>query len=180
MGIKTSKFRSETNKRFTKQLFWDLQRDMTLISRVIEPMFSLHDDVEGCINFRKEYIRDMDPSGYKTATRLLENYDHWKLLMKSPWFREAKKEWDEELQAKQEAEAMEVLREIMKGGDDVKVSEQIAAAKAVLAKTERSTKSGKPPRGRPTTEEVEGQLKEEARLSREEQEDAARIQLVRK
>lgn len=167
-----------TNQRYTRQLFYDVSIDVESKAKSIEPLFTLHHDQPGLINFRKEYLKDMDATGYKTAVRLLEDYDHWQLLMKSKWFKEAKEEWDKELSAKMEAQALDVLKVIMKGGDDVKVSEQIAAAKALLGKSKTIIKEDKPRRGRPTKEEIEGHLKEEARLTKEEMEDLARIKKV--
>lgn len=177
MAIKKTKFRSASNQRFTAQLFYDMWSTMPQHQRLIPPMYSLHDDVEGCINFRKEYLADMDPSGYKTATRLLENYDHWQYLMRTKWFKAAKAEWDKELAAKMEAEASDVLRSIMRGDDEsVKISEQISAAKVMLGKSKTIGKAEETlKRGRPSKEEVQGELKEQARLTKEEQEDLERI-----
>jgi hypothetical protein len=158
-----------------------MQREMPIEQRVIKPMFTLHDDVDGYINMRKEYLRDMDPSGYKTAVRLLESYEHWQMLLRTKWFAAAKEMWDKELAAKLEAEATDTLRGIMNDvGDNVKTSERITAAKALLGKAKTI---GKQPveskgRGRPSKEEVEGELKREAQLNKEEQEDLARIRLV--
>ena len=181
MGIKKSKFRAESNNvRYTVQLFYDKQIDLPTKNKLIDPMFSLHDDVEGVINFRKEYVKDMDTTGYKTATRLLENYDHWKLLMKLKWFQEAKKEWDAEVAAKMDAEATDTLREIMNNLEgDVKVSEKISAAKTLLGKAAKIGKTETvAKRGRPSKNEVEGELKEQARLTKEEREDLKRIRSV--
>ena len=178
----TSKFRTPTNNvRYTSQLFWDMWIELPHDRRTCQPMFTLHEDKEGLINFRKEYVRDMDPTGYTTATRLLENFDHWGRLMGTKWFKEAKKEWDKELAAKMDAEATAVLQKILKGGDEIKTSEQIAAAKVMLGKAKTV---GKKPvvsvgRGRPSKEEVEGELKNQARLTKEEQDDLDRIRKIR-
>lgn len=147
---------------------------------MIEPLFSLNHDVKGLINFRKEYVRDGDPTGYKTGTRLLENYDHWLLLMRTNWFSEAKKVWDVELASKMDSEAVTVLTDIMRGGEDVKTSERIAAARILLGKAKTIGKPEKkdPVRGRPSKEEIEGNL---VNLTKEEktlQDDLKRIRAV--
>jgi hypothetical protein len=182
--VRNSKFRSDNNTRYTQQLFFELWRDLPVDKRTFQPMFSLHDDIEGLVNFRQEYVRDMDPTGYKTATRLLENYDHWQLLMKSKWFKEAKAEWDKELAAKMEKEALDALRGIIIADDEsgVKISDRISAAKVLLGKSKTikgDMEKGELKRGRPSKEEVQGALKEEVRLSKEEEEDASRIRLVK-
>lgn len=181
MTITINKFRSpKNNGLYTIQLFWDHQQQMPEDRKLIEPMYTLHNDVKGMINFRKEYIRDMDPTGFKTANRLLENYEHWNLLMRTKWFREVKAEWDKELAAKMDADATDVLKEIMKGGDDIKTSERIAAAKVMLGKAKAlGPKPETSKRGRPSTDEVNGELKEQARLTKEEQEDLKRIRSIK-
>ena len=177
-------FRSKANgKRYTVQLFFDLVRDLPIEKRTGEgPYYTLHHDHEGMINFRKEYLKDEDSTGYTTAVRLLESYDHWQLLMKAQWFREAKELWDEELNAKLEARAHRALIRIMED-DDAKRSEQLAAAKAVLAEEAKRNprkKKQAPSRGRPTNDEVEGKLNQRAQEVIDLEEDAKRIKLVHK
>jgi len=182
MAVIKSKFRGENNTRYTQQLFYEMSIELGPNRCTIEPMYSLHQDVDGLINFRKEYIKDMDPTGYKTATRLLENYDHFLFLMRSNWFKTAKAEWDKELAAKMEQEALDKLRGILNATEsDIKPSERISAAKALLARSDALKASGEPQnakkRGRPTKDEVAGALKEEIRLTKEEMEDLERIGL---
>lgn len=153
---------------------------MGLDVRSMKPMFSLHQDVPGVINFRKEYVRDGDVTGYKTGTRLLENYDHWQLLMRASWFREAKKVWDEELASKMDSEALQTLTEIMRDTEGAKTSERISAARILLQKAKQisSTPKAKNERGRPSKEEIEGNLKiltEEEKIL---QDDIRRIRAV--
>lgn len=179
MGIKNTRFRTHNNIRYTKQLFWDMSRNMAIADRVIEPIYTLHDDVDGMINFRKEYVRDMDPTGYKTAMRLLESYDHWNLLMRGQWFREAKSEWDKEIAAILEKEATDVLRGIALDCD-LKPAERTSAAKAILGRVKAIKGGDKAPvgRGRPSHEEVQGELKRQAALTKDELEDLKRIKGV--
>jgi hypothetical protein len=181
MGIKNTRFRTHNNIRYTKQLFWDMHRMMANADKAIDPIYTLHDDVEGLINFRKEYVRDMDPTGYKTANRLLESYDHWNLLMRGQWFRDAKAEWDKEIAAILEKEATDVLRGIALDSD-LKPAERTSAAKAILGRaksirTPEKTTVG-PGRGRPSNEEVQGELKRQAALTKDELDDLKRIQGV--
>lgn len=178
MGIKSTKFRGGNNIRYTQQLFYEPSMEMGN-RRVIEPMYSLYDDVEGLINFGKEYVKDMDPTGYKTSLRLLENYDHWQQLSRTRWFKEAKIEWDKELAAKMEQEATDILRGIALDSD-LKPAERISAAKAILgrAKAVKAPEKAPTTRGRPTNEEVTGELKRQASLTKEELEDLKRIRGV--
>lgn len=168
----TKPFRSEANTRYTKQIFFEQWRDLPIEQRVGEPPFTLFLDKEGYINFGKEYVADGDPTGYTTATRLLDGYPHWKQLEKAMWFRAAKAIWDEELDAKLKAEALLKIRELSKG-DDAKA---LQAAK-YLANQEYKEKTSK--RGRPSKEEVEGKLNEDAEEAKRLREDAERIRLIK-
>lgn len=176
-----SKFRQPTsNKRYTVQLFYETSINLAVEKRMIEPMFSLHQDVKGLINMRKEYVRDGDPTGYKTATRLLENYDHWLLLMRTSWFAEAKKVWDVELASKMDSEAVGVLTEIMRDTEGAKTSERISAARILLGKAKTIGKEDKvSQRGRPSKEEIEGNLKVLTREEKTLQDDLSRIRAIK-
>lgn len=176
MRIEKPKFRNENNQRYCKQLFYDMWIRLGNENRMFSPLYTLHDEKEGYICFGKEYIKDMDPTGYKTSQRLLEDFNHFNLLMRSPWFREAKEIWDNEIKAKLQAEGLQAIREISRSTeeDGVKAAQRLSAAKMLLD----YGKAPKAPRrtaGRPTTEEVQGELKKEAKLTKEHEDDAARI-----
>lgn len=172
------KFRHpKSNHRYTKQLFYELSRDMIIEARTFEPLYTLHQDVEGYINFRREYISDRDPTGYKTASRLLENYDHWQLLMKSLWFKEAKELWDAEMSAAIEQEAMAIVRGILRD-KELKPAERLSAAKILLSVHNPSKKTVQARRGRPSAEEVEGNLKADTAAEKAMQDDLERIRSI--
>lgn len=165
-------YKNENNQRYSKQLFYETWRELPVDQRLGDPPFSLTLERDGLICFGKEYIADGDPSGYKTSTRLLGDFAYWKHLLRAGWFRDAVEQWNEELDAKLKAEALDKIREIAKG-DDAKA---LAAAKFIA--TQEYKKSGGAKRGRPSKEEVLGKLEEEARNERDLQEDAARIRLI--
>lgn len=166
-------YRNDMNQRYTKQLFFEMWRDLPEDQRKITPPFSLHIKREGYVCFGEEYINDADPTGYTTAVRLLGDYGHWKALEGARWFREAKAIWDEELDAKLKAEGLAKIRELSKG-DDAKALQ----AARYLANQEYKEKNASK-RGRPSKEEVEGKLAEDAAEAKRLQEDADRIRLIR-
>lgn len=161
------------NQRYSKQLFYELWQTLPLDDRAIEPAFSLHIKREGLICFREEYVNDADMSGYTTSVRLLGDYGYWKHLMKASWFRDAVKEWDEEIEAKLYAEGMLKIRQLASSDD----KGALTAAKYLADKNFKLEKKGTV-RGRPSNEEVEGVLKEAARELSEHEQDAERIGLV--
>jgi len=175
----SSPFRNQTNQRYTKQLFHDMQQTMTIEDRLIKPMFTLHHDQPGLINFRKVYVALGDPTGYKVSQEYLEDYSHWELLMKSPWFREAKEVWDRELDAKLSSEGLTAIRAFADGIEDVPPALQLQASKYLADKQYRKVLKEAPARGRPSKEEVTGELKKAVADTADIASDLARIRSVK-
>ena len=174
----SSSFRHpDTNVRFTSQLFWDRQQLMLTAQKTREPLYTLHHDKPGLINFRRVYVELADPTGYKIANKLLEDYSHWQMLMKQPWFREAKELWDQELDAKLKSEGLEAIRMFADGIEGVAPAVQLTAARYLADSAHRKTKAA--PRGRPSKEEVSGELKREATESSDMAADLARIRSIK-
>ena len=162
---------NQVSKRPTKSLFHEMWIGIPIESRTGTPKFSLHRDKPGLINFGKEYIAYGDMTGYKIADKYLEGYSHWNMLMKAQWFKEAKAIWDEEIEARLHAEAMETLVAISKGEGP----QAIQAAKFLATKQYREKGSLAKGRGRPTKDQIEGELKREAEDLKTITNDAARI-----
>ncbi len=166
-------FKNESNQRYTKQLFYEQWAGLTQDERVWSPPFTLHQDIKGLTNFGREYVSDADPSGYTTAMRLLGEYSYFEYLMRVPWFREAKEQWDKEVDAKLYAEAIKKIRELSQGED----AKALQAAK-YLANKEYKTKTSTK-RGRPSKEEVAGELASQAKEQAEIARDLDRIKAVK-
>lgn len=178
MKIKTSKFRNKQNGRYTRQLFVENQQTRSNDECTIEPMYSLYYDYAGIPNLRKEYVRLGDPTGYKLTELYFEDYDHWELLMKCKWFAEAKEQWDRELDAKLKSEGMDAVALLAKGSDGVAPAVQLQAAKFLATSAHREKKQTAK-RGRPSTEEVTGELKKQAEDASDFAADLRRIQAVK-
>jgi hypothetical protein len=167
-------YKNETNQRYSKQLFLEKWRELPIALRVVEPPFTLNSQKEGLICFRTEYVNDADPTGYKTAMRIFGEYEYWEYLTSIAWFREALQDWDRELDSKLRSENIAKIRELAKGED----AKALNAAKFLATLEYRKATSANPKRGRPSSEEVEGRLKQEASERDAVDEDAARIRLV--
>lgn len=172
-------FKNEQGQRYSKQLFRDMWVNLPSEGRSVHPCFTLHDDVEGYINFGREYITLEDVTGYKIAKKYFKTYDFWEFLMRSPWFRDAKAVWDREIEAKLQAEALTSIRGIAADEDD---KGRLSAAKYLFEVAGGVAKKNAPRArggaGRPSKEEVQGILKEEARATKELDDDFARIRSV--
>lgn len=169
-----SSFRSPvSNSRYTRQLFTDIMTSRIVEERLFEPPYTLYSDRPGKINFRKEYVRLADPSGFKLASLHLEDFNHWQLLMKAPWFREAKEVWDTELEAKLAAEAMESIRAIAKGDESIAVAVQLSAAKFLATRAYKQPAA----KGRPTKADIIREAKDIASSDSDLASDIERISL---
>lgn len=165
------------NVRYTRLLFWEQQGLLPIAQQKIDPIYTLHIDKPGLINFRKRYVALGDPTGWKVAQELLEDYSHWQLLMKCPWFREAKEIWDAELDAKLASEGLDAIKQFAGGVEGVSDAITLTAARYLADKAYK--RSPKPEaatkRGRPSKEEVEGNLKAETADAAEVAKDLDRI-----
>lgn len=173
MAQLTFPYKNENNQRYSKQLFFETWRELPIEQRLGSPPFTLNINRDGLVCFREEYINDADPTGYKTSTRLLGDFGYWKHLLKAGWFRDSLEAWNEELDAKLQSEALDKIRELAKGDD----SKALAAAKFISNKEYK--KAAGPKRGRPSNEEVDGRLQQEADERKKLEDDASRIRLVR-
>jgi hypothetical protein len=162
-------FKTENNVWYTQALFWEHVINKPIDQRLFEPVFSLYDDKPGLINCRKTFVELGDPTGYKWAIRYLGDYEHWKRLVKCSWFQEAYDVWMNELKMKLQSEALDTIRDISQGENPA----QALVASKYLASFEWEKKG----RGRPSKEEVQGELKHAARVLSEEDKDFERIQL---
>lgn len=173
--------RSKQNVPYSNQLFYDRWKDLPPEKQTVKkPPFTLSQPREGFICFGKEYVDLEDPTGYKITQKLLAgDYSHWLFLNKFAWFVAEKAVWDRELEAKLVARGIDVLKRLAKpelSEEDSGISPavQLQAAKFLAQKgfIQNKPKAG---RGRPTNEEVEGELKRQADLQTTFSEDLARI-----
>lgn len=169
------------NVRYTRLLFWEQQQLLPNDQKKIDPLFTLHINKPGLINFRQRYVALGDPTGYKISQQLLEDYSHWQLLMKCPWFREAKEIWDAELDAKLASEGLDAIKTYADGVEGVSAAVQLQAARYLADKAYKASSKADSAskRGRPSKEEIEGNLKADVASAAEVAKDLDRIRLVK-
>ena len=130
--------------------------------------FSLHNDVEGLINCRRSFVYEGDPTGYLWALKYLDSYKHFERLLESTWFKDAFDQWVRELNMKNRADAIKKIKDIAQSGNDT----QSLQASKYLAEVGWEKQTG---RGRPSKEELKGELKRLADLSQQTTDDLERI-----
>lgn len=165
-------YKNASNVWYTRALFWESAQLQKKSDWPIDPVFTLRHDKPGLISGRKTFVELGDPSGYKWAMKYLGDWDHWLVLEQCTWFQEYLAEWRKELDAKIASEAMDRIREIAQDPND---KSSLTAAKWLASKP-WNQKAGSA-RGRPSKEEVQGELKRQTQKLTQEDEDAARINL---
>jgi hypothetical protein len=168
-------FKASNGKYYTRALFWEESIDLSNDARVIPPVFTLYKDKPNLINFGKAYVETRDPTGYKVTQELLNgDYNLWTVLMNCTWFLAAKEMWDRELDAALSSEGMEKIRVMLTDGLP---AQQLAAAKYLANKEYRKDKTAT--KGRPSSEQVTRQAREQAAIEKELAEDFKRIKSVK-
>lgn len=168
-------FKASNGKYYTRQLFVEEFSNLPIDQRSIAaPLFSLHKDKPGLVNFGKAYVDSRDPTGYKVATQLLDSYNHWQALMTCRWFLAAKELWDKEMDAAIKSEAMQEMMLILKEGLP---AQRLAAAKYLAGAEYKKDKSAS--KGRPKREDIDRAAKELAANERDIEDDLKRIKGTR-
>lgn len=156
-------------RKLTKALFYEETKDK---SRVL---YTLADeDREGYPSLYRLYMELGDLTEYEFATKHFYNWDHWKQLCTLEWFIPHIARWREELDLKTKAEALKRIKEEAK---DPKAKNTFSANKILIDRSWENSKPKAPTRkaGRPTREEVQGELKREVSEAKILDEDWKRV-----
>ena len=168
----TSKFRAGNNNLKTRSLFADgdiavpggWQTDYT------DALYWLYSKGDERPWLKEEFLKLKDPTGVKFANKFFEDWDHFQYMLRSQWFQDCYKSWQQELRATLKQEALEVIKTIMMEG-----STQSFAAAKFIATSEYDEEGKSAKRGRPSKEEVQGELKKAAKALSQTEEDYNRM-----
>ena len=164
-----SKFRNINGQRMTSSLFFEQSyHDPS------KAIYTLKDiDWKGYRSLYRLYLEEEDLTEYLFANKYFENWSHWLDICNSPWFRDYIERWRTELNLKMEAQA---LRRIQEESKDKDSKNNFSANKTVLDKLWKENNPTKATaRGRPTKDEVRGELNRRANEEQKLQEDFDRI-----
>jgi len=162
------KYRGANGKYLTQSLFYELTDDQRYAIFTTKPE-DITKDGKTYLSARRLFVACEDPTGYKFATTYLENFEHWLELQRSnKQLRNMIQGWQEELAVK-----------LVSLGIGAQIEEVKANGKGAMAAARYLADEGwKPKRkaGRPSKEEVQGQLKKEAEIENEFSNDLKLIQ----
>ena len=136
-----------------------------------DPMYTLKetDHDSGLPSFRRLFLEIADPTGYRQAKELLGGWEHWLALCSSKWFSDYIDPILQELEIKLRSEAILAVYLIMTKGE----KSALPAAK-IFMDGDFLEKRGK---GRPSKQEIQAEVKKQARISERVKADAERIGL---
>lgn len=131
------------------------------------------EDEGSYISLRKRYLEIADPTEYTFARECLGGWDHHNAMLKAcAWYRELMDDYREELDTKLKAEGIKYLRSAV-ADPKMRDAQKVAAAKYLAELGWKA--SPQPKRGRPSKDEVQGELKRQARAAEMLAEDADRL-----
>jgi hypothetical protein len=167
-------YRSASGAFFTKALFLEPNVNTRIQDRAegIEPIFTLQGGKPGYIDARKTFVELEDPTGYKWAMLYLESWDHFEMLTKAQWFRDALEDWRREIDVRLASKGLDKLKAFL-SDPDLPQAQAITVAK-YLANKEYKEKAVK---GRPSKADVASEMKHAIKQATIEDDDATRIGL---
>lgn len=165
-----SKYRAADGRFRTLSLFKETIQQPT--AKKYSYVFTLNTEDKDVPSLHKLFVESQDPTEYTFANEVLGSWTHWQNLKQCTWFKPYYEAMRLELDTKLQSKGVEVMRAIAKGKSP-------AAAQAARWFAEGSwDKKLATKRGRPSKEEVQGELKRQAAAESELSEDADRIGAV--
>ncbi len=160
-------YKNDYGVHYTRQLFWEMQRNLKEEDRLIDPPFYLSTPHAGSLSARDTWVECGDPTGYKWAMTYLGSWVHYEKLLDCSWFVVHLEDWKRELDIKRTSEAVDKVRLIATGDS----SQSLAANKYLAERGWEKT------RGRPSKAEIRGELLKATQKIEEHEQDMERIGL---
>lgn len=137
----------------------------------MESIFYRHGGVNSLRSLYQIYLQAADPTEYKFAVDTFGNYEHWKALIDCEFFKEYLNEMRETLALKLDSQTVEVAKKIVERKDH---PQSLQAAKWLNSLVKQKVA---PKRGRPSKDEVQGELLRQVNAQKDFLEDQKRLGL---
>lgn len=128
------------------------------------------------VSLKRLYLLHKDPTEYKFAMEVFGSWKYWGKLKEAALMKKHLPQWKIELETLLKSEALE---KVVKIAADVRKPNTAYQASKFLLKEYFPEPKKASNRGRPSKEEVAGELAKEARISKELKEHMARVGLTR-
>ena len=157
-------FRSRSNSSITVALFKEISNHQADYAIYTLDDRDFSSEGRTYYSIKKKFLEEGDITGYALAEKWLDGWSHFQKLLKTPRFRRHFEAWCEELEVKLRSEGLKQVIKLAGSGS-------YNASKLLL------DKGWAQKRGRPSNEEVKGELRKEARIKEDIEEDLHRIGL---
>lgn len=150
-----SKFKDSMGRYITQGLFLENRYDQDMAVFTIDGEDKLYEG-KTYPSLKKLYLEYQDPKEWAFANEYLFDWDHWQRMVHNKWIGQHVHEWRKELELKLVAEGVSVLINLAVEQDSYQAAKWLAERG-----WDKSTK------GRPSKEEVDGELKKRANEAEE-------------
>jgi len=166
--------RDSLGKYRTRSLFKEFNHGrIEATGKPFDPVFTLRDfDYDGLPSFKRMYMEASDPSEYSFAMETLGSWEHWEKLCSVGFFKPYIEKWRKELVLKLKSDGLIALTRL--AGNAKSEAQRLQAAKFLADEGFVPDKRVK--RGRPSKEEVEGEMNRRLQHLSDVEEDLDRIQ----
>lgn len=161
-----------SNRPRTQSLFIEYENENYRAVFTLQPFNVIKDGTEYLSLYRK-YMEIADPTEYRFAIKCFGSYQHWQLLQSRPWFQPYVNAWREELDASIKSQAAVEMFEIANT-----TSSDQTRVQALKWLSDRGYLGSIPKpkrRGRPSKEEIEGELRRQLTNSKDINDDYTRL-----
>jgi hypothetical protein len=164
-----SKFRSSSNQRLLKGLFYETSANPESVVYTLKD----RDHTVGEVTYPslyRLYMETEDLLEYSFAISHLDGWEHWQMLKSCSWFRSIAARWKDELETKTMAKALSRLK-----AEAASSSKNAFLANKFLIERGWLPKEDKKAVGRPSKEEIKRQAENLFLASSDARDDLARI-----
>lgn len=162
-------YRNIMGRRLLRGLFFEeVEGDKSTVVYTLK-----REDHLGYPSLYRLYMAYSDPTEYQFATNHLDGWSHWEELSAADWFQPYISEWRRELEVKLRSDALVKILAVSK---DETNSNSYHANKYLLDGSWKPAEGKK--RGRPTKDEVRSEIKAQAALKTQIDEDAKRLGIL--
>lgn len=163
-----NKFKNNSGTYLLKGLF--IETNTTDMDQAIYTLKNY--DHKGYPSLYLRYMELEDPTEYEFATTYLDGWAHWEKLCQCNWFIPHIARWRLELDLKMKSQAIKKIKEVAKTN-----SPNMFQANKIIIERAWENKNPKVPakRGRPSTEEVQGELLRQVEEEKRIEEDFKRV-----
>lgn len=174
MPKKQDKLKDSLGRARTMSLF----RETMPQNSPFDPVFTLEEKSKDGLPSAKEiYMSAEDPTEYTPAMRITGNWQVWKRITESEWFKPYIDEWREELEVKIRSKHLQSIMGIAAEGSETQAmkASQFLYKENWMGGEGSSTKSK---RGRPTKAEIAHEKRVRAAMEKESEETLKRLGLL--